>query len=60
MQRDVKVMATVLATANYLEKIPVELLDRFLLLYVESYDSEDFVKVAKGPHGEGEARKGAG
>jgi len=46
MQRDVKVMATVLATANYLEKIPVELLDRFLLLYVESYDSEDFVKVA--------------
>jgi len=46
MQRDERVMATVLATANYLEKIPVELLDRFLLLYVESYDSEDFVKVA--------------
>jgi len=46
MQRDEKVMATVLATANYLEKIPVELLDRFLLLYVESYDSQDFVKVA--------------
>jgi MoxR-like ATPase len=46
MQRDEKVMATVIATANYLEKIPVELLDRFLLLYVESYDSQDFVKVA--------------
>jgi Holliday junction resolvasome RuvABC ATP-dependent DNA helicase subunit len=46
MQRDERVMATVLATANYLEKIPVELLDRFLLLYVESYDSQDFVKVA--------------
>ena len=46
MQRDEKVMATVIATANYLEKIPVELLDRFWLLYVESYDSQDFVKVA--------------
>jgi len=46
MQRDARVMATVLATANYLERIPVELLDRFLLLYVESYDSEDFVRVA--------------
>ena len=46
MQRDVKVMATVIATANYLGRIPVELLDRFLLLYVESYDSQDFVKVA--------------
>jgi MoxR-like ATPase len=46
IQRDEKVMATVLATANYLEKIPVELLDRFLLLYVESYDSQDFVRVA--------------
>jgi MoxR-like ATPase len=46
MQRDEKVMATVLATANYLERIPVELLDRFLLLYVESYDSQDFVRVA--------------
>jgi MoxR-like ATPase len=46
IQKDEKVMATVIATANYLEKIPVELLDRFLLLYVESYDSQDFVKVA--------------
>jgi MoxR-like ATPase len=46
MQKDEKVMATVIATANYLGKIPVELLDRFLLLYVESYDSQDFVKVA--------------
>jgi MoxR-like ATPase len=46
MQRDEKVMATVIATANYLERIPVELLDRFWLLYVESYDSQDFVKVA--------------
>ncbi len=46
MQRDEKVMATVIATANHLERIPVELLDRFLLLYVESYDSQDFVKVA--------------
>ena len=46
VQKDEKVMATVVATANYLEKIPVELLDRFLLLYVESYDSQDFVKVA--------------
>jgi Holliday junction resolvasome RuvABC ATP-dependent DNA helicase subunit len=46
MQRDEKVMATVIATANYLEKIPVELLDRFWLLYVESYDAQDFVKVA--------------
>lgn len=46
VQRDERVMATVLATANYLEKIPVELLDRFLLLYVDSYDSQDFVKVA--------------
>jgi MoxR-like ATPase len=46
IQKDEKVMATVIATANYLEKIPVEILDRFLLLYVESYDSQDFVKVA--------------
>ena len=43
---DARVMATVLATANYLERIPVELLDRFLILYVESYDSQDFVRVA--------------
>jgi MoxR-like ATPase len=46
IQKDEKVMATVIATANYLEKIPVELLDRFLLLYLDSYDSQDFVKVA--------------
>ena len=46
IQKDEKVMATVIATANYLEKIPVELLDRFLLLCLDSYDSQDFVKVA--------------
>jgi DNA helicase TIP49 (TBP-interacting protein) len=39
-------MATVLATANYLERIPVELLDRSLLLYVESYDPQGFMNVA--------------
>ncbi|MEM2233570.1 MAG: hypothetical protein QXP81_08545 [Nitrososphaerota archaeon] len=46
MQADARIYATVLATANYLERIPVELLDRFWLLYVESYDSSDFVRVA--------------
>lgn len=46
MAADARVLATVLATANYLERIPVELLDRFLILYVESYDSQDFVRVA--------------
>ncbi len=46
LSADVRVMATVLATANYLERIPIELLDRFLVLYVESYDSQDFVRVA--------------
>jgi MoxR-like ATPase len=46
LSADARVLATVLATANYLERIPVELLDRFLILYVESYDSQDFVRVA--------------
>ncbi len=46
LSADVRVMATVLATANYLEKVPVELLDRFLVLYVDSYDAQDFVRVA--------------
>jgi len=46
LSADVRVLATVLATANYLEKIPVELLDRFLVLYVDSYDSQDFVRIA--------------
>jgi len=39
-------MATVLATANYLEKIPAEVLDRFMILYLPQYNVEDFEKVA--------------
>jgi Holliday junction resolvasome RuvABC ATP-dependent DNA helicase subunit len=39
-------MATVLATANYLEKIPVEVLDRFMILYLPQYSVEDFEKLA--------------
>ena len=39
-------MATVLATANYLEKIPAEVLDRFMILYLPQYSVEDFEKVA--------------
>jgi Holliday junction resolvasome RuvABC ATP-dependent DNA helicase subunit len=39
-------MATVLATANYLEKIPTEVLDRFMILYLPQYNVEDFEKVA--------------
>lgn len=39
-------LATVMASANYLEKIPAEVLDRFMILYLPRYESEDFVKVA--------------
>ena len=46
VEADVKVMATVLATANYLEKIPPELLDRFMILYLPQYQAEDFIRVA--------------
>jgi len=43
---DVTCMATVMASANYLERIPAEVLDRFMILYLPQYDSEDFRKVA--------------
>ncbi|MEM0461201.1 MAG: AAA family ATPase [Candidatus Caldarchaeum sp.] len=39
-------LATVMATANYLEKIPPEVLDRFMILYLPQYDAGDFEKVA--------------
>ncbi|MEM1988078.1 MAG: AAA family ATPase [Candidatus Caldarchaeum sp.] len=46
IEADVTCMATVFATANYLEKIPPELLDRFMILYLPQYQPEDFMKVA--------------
>ena len=46
LEADASCMATVLATANYLEKIPAEVLDRFMILYLPQYDSADFSKVA--------------
>jgi len=39
-------LCPVLATANYLERIPAEVLDRFMILYLPQYDSGDFEKVA--------------
>ncbi|MEM2591851.1 MAG: AAA family ATPase [Thermofilaceae archaeon] len=46
IEADITCMATVFATANYLEKIPPELLDRFMILYLPQYQPEDFMKVA--------------
>jgi Holliday junction resolvasome RuvABC ATP-dependent DNA helicase subunit len=46
LEADITCMATVLATANYLEKIPAELLDRFMILYIKGYGLEDFERVA--------------
>jgi MoxR-like ATPase len=46
LEADMNCMATVLATANYLERIPAEVLDRFMILYLPQYDSGDFEKVA--------------
>jgi len=43
---EITCMATVMASANYLERIPAEVLDRFMVLYLPQYDSEDFRKVA--------------
>jgi hypothetical protein len=41
-EADITCMATVLATANYLERIPAEVLDRFMILYIKGYGLEDF------------------
>ncbi|MEM1975106.1 MAG: AAA family ATPase [Candidatus Caldarchaeum sp.] len=46
IEADRTCLATVIATANYLEKIPAEVLDRFMILYLPQYDSGDFEKVA--------------
>jgi Holliday junction resolvasome RuvABC ATP-dependent DNA helicase subunit len=46
LEADITCMATVLATANYLEKIPAEVLDRFMILYIKGYGLEDFERVA--------------
>jgi MoxR-like ATPase len=46
VEADVTCLATVMASANYLEKIPAEVLDRFMILYLPQYEAEDFVKVA--------------
>jgi hypothetical protein len=47
-EADITCMATVLATANYLERIPAEVLDRFMILYIKVYGLEDFERVAVG------------
>ncbi|MEM4382890.1 MAG: AAA family ATPase, partial [Candidatus Caldarchaeum sp.] len=46
IEADATCLATVMASANYLEKIPAEVLDRFMILYLPEYDVEDFRKVA--------------